>query len=132
MIATVPAGLATWLATAKAALVFDAYTLIDSVSTTARWVDADFDFTVPDATPRSFVRGPVFERGAIKQSVGLSVDSLSFRLFPQARNAPVMNMEPIATMGIGWAVLGQRLAPVQIAGALVVVVGIVLLSRSPR
>jgi drug/metabolite transporter (DMT)-like permease len=49
-----------------------------------------------------------------------------------ARNAPVMNMEPIATMFIGWAVLGQWLAPVQIVGALIVVAGIVLLSRSPR
>lgn len=49
-----------------------------------------------------------------------------------ARNAPVMNIEPIATMFIGWAVLGQWLAPVQIVGALVVVAGIVLLSRSPR
>lgn len=49
-----------------------------------------------------------------------------------ARNAPVMNMEPIATMFIGWAVLGQWLAPVQIVGALVVVAGIVLLSRSPH
>jgi drug/metabolite transporter (DMT)-like permease len=35
-------------------------------------------------------------------------------------------------MFIGWAVLGQWLAPVQIVGALVVVAGIVLLSRSPR
>lgn len=90
MIATTPPALATWLAAARSALVFDAYTLISSVGTTARWIDADFDFTVPDAAPRSFVRGPVFERGSIKQSVGLSVDSLSFRLFPQARNAPVM------------------------------------------
>lgn len=49
-----------------------------------------------------------------------------------ARNAPVMNMEPIATLLFGWAVLGQWLAPIQIAGALVVVAGIVLLSRSPR
>ncbi len=49
-----------------------------------------------------------------------------------ARNAPVMNAEPIATMFIGWAVLGQWLAPVQIVGAVVVVAGIVVLSRSPR
>lgn len=49
-----------------------------------------------------------------------------------ARNAPVMNMEPIATLFFGWAVLDQWLAPVQIVGALVVVAGIVLLSQSRR
>lgn len=49
-----------------------------------------------------------------------------------ARNAPGMNMVPIATLLFGWAVLGQWLAPVQIAGALVVVTGIVLLARGPR
>lgn len=49
-----------------------------------------------------------------------------------ARNAPAMNVEPIATLFMGWAVLGQWLAPVQIAGALVVVGGIVLLSRDRR
>lgn len=49
-----------------------------------------------------------------------------------ARNAPAMNVEPIATLFLGWAVLGQWLAPVQIAGALVVVGGIVLLSRDRR
>ncbi|MFT3718938.1 DMT family transporter [Pseudorhodoferax sp.] len=49
-----------------------------------------------------------------------------------ARNAPMMNIEPIATLFIGWAVLGQWLAPLQIAGTLVVLAGIVLLSRDKR
>jgi len=49
-----------------------------------------------------------------------------------ARNAPMMNIEPIATLFIGWAALGQWLAPVQIAGTLVVLAGIVLLSRGRR
>ena len=49
-----------------------------------------------------------------------------------ARNAPMMNVEPIATLFIGWAVLGQWLAPIQIAGTLVVLAGIVLLSRDRR
>lgn len=49
-----------------------------------------------------------------------------------ARNAPMMNIEPIATLFIGWAVLDQWLAPVQLAGTLVVLAGIVLLSRSRR
>lgn len=49
-----------------------------------------------------------------------------------ARNAPMMNVEPIATLFIGWAVLGQWLAPIQLAGTLVVLAGIVLLSRDRR
>ncbi|BAP79608.1 putative permease [Pseudomonas sp. MT-1] len=45
-----------------------------------------------------------------------------------ARNAPVMNMEPVAGMLLGWLVLGQLLAPMQILGGLIVVGGIVLLA----
>lgn len=45
------------------------------------------------------------------------------------RHAPVMNMEPVATLIFGWAFLGQYLSPIQVAGALVVVSGIVLLTR---
>jgi len=41
----------------------------------------------------------------------------------------VMNMEPVATLLFGWAVLGQWISPLQMAGGLVVVSGIVLLSR---
>ncbi|MDA7417762.1 DMT family transporter [Xenophilus arseniciresistens] len=46
-----------------------------------------------------------------------------------ARNAPVMNMEPVATLLFGWLVLGQWISPLQMAGGLVVLSGIVLLSR---
>ncbi|MBS7726321.1 DMT family transporter [Pseudomonas lalucatii] len=45
-----------------------------------------------------------------------------------ARNAPVMNMEPVATLLLGWLILGQTLSPMQIGGAAIVVGGIVLLS----
>jgi drug/metabolite transporter (DMT)-like permease len=45
-----------------------------------------------------------------------------------ARNAAVMNSEPIATLLFGWLVLGQILSPTQIIGGLVVVSGIVLLT----
>lgn len=47
-----------------------------------------------------------------------------------ARNAPVMNMEPVATLLFGWVVLGQWISPLQMAGGLVVLAGIVLLSRT--
>ncbi len=45
-----------------------------------------------------------------------------------ARNAPVMNAEPVAGMLLGWLVLGQLLGPLQILGGLIVVGGIVLLA----
>jgi len=45
-----------------------------------------------------------------------------------ARNAPVMNMEPIATLLFGWVVLEQMISPVQMLGGLVVITGIVILT----
>jgi uncharacterized phage protein (TIGR02218 family) len=87
MITTTPSGLAAWLASARQALIFDAYTLISVTGTIARWIDADFDYTVPDG--RAFVRGPLFERGSISQKVGLSVDSLSLNMIPVYRNVAV-------------------------------------------
>lgn len=49
-----------------------------------------------------------------------------------ARNAPVMNIEPVAGLLFGWLLLDQLLGAVQIAGALLVVSGIVLLAyRKP-
>ena len=44
------------------------------------------------------------------------------------RNAPVMNIEPLATLVMGWLVLGQMLSAVQILGGTIVVAGIVLLT----
>lgn len=57
--------------------------------------------------------------------------SLLFILMPRldiARNAPVMNMEPVAGMLLGWLVLGQLLGPLQVLGGLIVVGGIILLA----
>lgn len=45
-----------------------------------------------------------------------------------ARNAPVMNVEPVATLILGWLILGQTLSPMQITGGVIVVSGIVLLT----
>lgn len=88
MIATTPSSLAAWLATARQALIVDAYTVIGITGTIARWIDADFDYTLPDG--RVFVRGPMFERGNINQSVGLSVDTMTLTMRPVYRGAAVM------------------------------------------
>jgi uncharacterized phage protein (TIGR02218 family) len=90
MIETFPPALAAWLASARNAMIVDAYTLITATGVTARWLDVDFDFTVPDALPRAFERGPVFDRGQLRQTIGLSVDDLSLNMMPVYKAAPVM------------------------------------------
>lgn len=45
-----------------------------------------------------------------------------------ARNAPVMNMEPVAGLVFGWLILGQLLNGVQVIGGVIVVSGIVMLA----
>ncbi len=65
---------------------------------------------------------------ALLYGVGFSVLYVLLPRLDMARNAPVMNIEPVATLVLGWLVLGQMLAPIQLLGALVVVSGIVLLA----
>ncbi|HPU54091.1 MAG TPA: DMT family transporter, partial [Burkholderiaceae bacterium] len=43
-------------------------------------------------------------------------------------NAAVLNVEPIAALGMGWLVLGQAIAPMQLLGAALVVGAIVMLT----
>ncbi len=58
-----------------------------------------------------------------------------FVLLPRlgaVNNAAVLNIEPIAALLLGWIVLGQRVAPIQVAGALVVIGAIVMLTTGRR
>jgi drug/metabolite transporter (DMT)-like permease len=58
-----------------------------------------------------------------------------FVLLPRlgaVNNSPVMNIEPIASMVLAWVILGQRIAPVQVLGAAVVVGAIVWMSARRR
>jgi drug/metabolite transporter (DMT)-like permease len=58
-----------------------------------------------------------------------------FVLMPRldmARNASVMNIEPVAALALAWLMLGQTLSSLQLTGAAVVVTGIVLLARLPK
>ena len=57
--------------------------------------------------------------------------SLLFVLFPRldmAHNTPVLNIEPVASLLLGWLMLDQMLAPIQLLGGALVLAGIVLLS----
>lgn len=45
-----------------------------------------------------------------------------------AQNAPALHIEPVASLALGWVILGQRLSLIQIIGGACVVVGIMLLA----
>ena len=60
-----------------------------------------------------------------------TASTVLFVLVPRldmGRNAPVMNFEPVASLILGFLVLGQMLSPVQLLGGAVVISGIVWLS----
>ncbi|MNG21263.1 EamA-like transporter family protein [compost metagenome] len=45
-----------------------------------------------------------------------------------ARNAPVLNVEPVAGLLFGWLILDQQLSALQLVGGGMVVAGIALLA----
>lgn len=58
-----------------------------------------------------------------------------FVLLPRlgaVNNAAVMNFEPIAALFLGWVILDQQVAVIQIAGALIVIGAIVMLTTGQR
>jgi len=61
---------------------------------------------------------------------GMAITGL-FVVLPRlgaVNNAAIMNFEPVAALGMAWAVLGQTIAPIQLAGGVVVIAAIVYLS----
>ena len=65
---------------------------------------------------------------------GTAITSM-FVLLPRlgaVNNAAVLNFEPIAVLGIAWVVLGQAVAPLQIAGAFIVVGAIMWMGSERR
>ena len=59
---------------------------------------------------------------------GFIVLFISVPRLDMPRNAPVMNIEPLATLLMGWIVLDQMLSTGQVLGGVIVVTGIVLLT----
>ena len=56
--------------------------------------------------------------------------TIMFTLLPRlgvVGSSPILNVEPVAAMVLAWALLGQRIAPVQVLGALIVVGTVMLL-----
>lgn len=62
--------------------------------------------------------------------VSFSVLFVTLPRLNMAENAPVMNMEPLASLLLGWWLLGQALAPIQLLGGAVVLLGIVWLAKA--
>ena len=79
---------------------------------------------LPSATPGWFGLGAL----VLLYGGAFSVLFISVPRLNMARNAPVMNMEPIATLLFGWVVLEQMISPAQMLGGLVVITGIVILT----
>lgn len=61
--------------------------------------------------------------------------TVTFMLLPKlgvVGNSPILNVEPVAALVMAWAVLGQAIAPVQVAGALIVVGAVMGLAWARR
>ena len=64
-----------------------------------------------------------------------SAFTLLFTVLPRlgvVGNSPIMNVEPVAALLMAWALLGQRLAPVQWLGAVLVVAAVIGLGLRKR
>jgi drug/metabolite transporter (DMT)-like permease len=58
-----------------------------------------------------------------------------FTLLPKlgvVGNSAIMNVEPVFALALAWLLLGQSIAPVQIAGALLVVGAVLALGLRKR
>jgi len=65
---------------------------------------------------------------------GTAITSM-FVLLPRlgaVNNAAVLNFEPIAVLGLAWPILGQAVAPLQVAGAFIVVGAIAWMGTGKR
>ncbi|NAW11248.1 EamA family transporter [Halomonas sp. D1-1] len=69
---------------------------------------------------------------ALCYGVAFSILFISVPRLDMARNAPAMNMEPVAALVLGYLVLGQTLSSVQLLGGGMVLAGIVMLGLSKQ
>ncbi|MCF5221648.1 EamA family transporter, partial [Pseudomonas syringae] len=85
--------------------------------------------------PTSSVGWSALASLVVLYGLGFSLLFICMARLDIARNAPVMNIEPVASLLFGWLILDQLLSSGQVFGGLIVVSGIVLLTwrraRSP-
>jgi drug/metabolite transporter (DMT)-like permease len=84
------------------------------------------------STPGSAVGWAGLAALTLLYGVGFSVLFVSVPRLDMARNAPVMNIEPVASLVLGFLLLGQMLSPAQLAGGAIVLGGIVTLGVMRR
>ena len=56
--------------------------------------------------------------------------TIMFTVLPKlgvAGNSAIMNVEPVFALALGWLILGQAIAPIQVVGALIVVAAVMVL-----
>ena len=61
--------------------------------------------------------------------------TITFTLLPRigvVGNSPLLNVEPVAALVMGWLLLDQAMAPVQVAGTLLVVATVMALGWPRR
>jgi len=79
--------------------------------------------------------GACFSSGTLNLAKSGTAITSTFVLLPKlgaVNNAAVLNFEPIAVLGLAWAILGQAVAPLQIAGAFIVVGAIAWMGTGKR
>ncbi len=69
---------------------------------------------------------------ALCYAVGISVLFLVLPLLGPTQTAVVLNLEPVAVAFIAWGALGEALAPLQMAGAAIVVVAVIYFQTAAR
>ncbi|RXT81507.1 EamA family transporter [Pseudomonas syringae] len=78
--------------------------------------------------PTSSVGWSALASLGVLYGLGFSLLFICMARLDIARNAPVMNIEPVASLLFGWLILDQLLSSGQVVGGLIVVSGIVLLT----
>jgi len=78
--------------------------------------------------PKSSVGWTALASLVVLYGLGFSLLFICMARLDIARNAPVMNIEPVASLLFGWLILDQLLSSGQVVGGLIVVSGIVLLT----
>ena len=72
--------------------------------------------------------------GALTVLYGTAITTL-FTLLPKlgvVGNSPILDVEPVAALGMAWLILNQRVAPIQLVGALIVVGAVMALGLRRR
>ena len=91
----------------------------------AGWSGALANGLNPPASPTGWLALATL---VVLYGTGFIVLFMSVPRLDMPRNAPVMNIEPLATLLMGWLVLDQMLSAGQVVGGVIVVTGIVLLT----